>query len=77
LYCPVPDVQTSLDHGGEDRKVVDNVIAGQIQAPQLSELKQKKQSQHFGTKIPLVLAKWKGSLQIAASRYFQKRFFLN
>ncbi len=32
-HSHVPDVQTSLDHGGEDRKVVDDVIAGQIQAP--------------------------------------------
>ncbi len=42
-HCPVPDVQASLDHGGEDRKVVDDVVSGQIQAPQLTELNRKKQ----------------------------------
>jgi hypothetical protein len=46
-HCPVPDVQTGLDHGGEDRKVVDDVITRQIQAPQLSELNRKNKGQRF------------------------------
>ncbi len=69
-HCPVPDVQASLDHGGEDRKVVDDVVSGQIQAPQLSELNRKK------TKVSILERRshfswpsWKSHLEIAASRY--------
>jgi hypothetical protein len=36
----LPDIQPRLDHGRKNRIVVDNIVARQVQAPQLTKLKQ-------------------------------------